>query len=821
MGTRRYLFAGLIVGLVLAVVVVAITPFGAPRAAPASTPADQFSSARAMDHLRVVAGGSRPIGSAGSAAAAGYIRRHLESLGLNPHTQTAKVVSPIDPRVAGMVHNVVGRLPGTDPSRAVLLMTHYDSVPTSVGAADDGSGVAALLETARALRSGPPPRNDVIFLFTDGEEQGLLGARAFLRDDPWAYAVGVAFDFDSPGSSSPALMYETSPGNGLLVREYLAATDPFSSSLMYEVSRRQRIVGDFQLFLARGIPGMSFGMLDGPGYYHTAYDSLASFDEAALQHEGETALSLARRFGALDLWHVRRPDVVYFNVIGDVAVVYARSLVAPFAALAVALFAAAVGIAAGRRLLSLRGLAAATLGTGATLAASLLVTAVSWWMYESAYQERVWTRTGVVISDWYRVGLVLVVAAVVLGIYGFLLRRLHAWDLAVAALAWWCAGAVGVSLLFPGASFLLTWSLVGGSLGLIGAALVDRPSGDRPAAALIALAGAVPGLVLLSSAVYLLLMSAGLKQGVTLVAVWLLAGLLMLPLAVVERAFRFWPPIVLAVLGGIVLFAVGSTVAFDAEHPKFTSVSYRVQADGTPVWQAIGRLDDYTRAYVHPASGRPPGAVLLPGPRRARHRGRRGAVLRADGAAPQRALGPHRGRPPDRARAAAPHARRGGRQPARAHGGGQSHRERRRARARRSRHHAARRDHRALVVRLLRASARGDRRHPGLRRRPAACCCAPSTSRTACRPGPRARTPPARPACCPAASATGRSPRRNCACRAPRRRPVRAGAPAPGPPARRPAARRTRGPRRSASCPGWPPARGRGSRARAGRGPPG
>ena len=612
MDTRRYLSAGLFVGVVLVVVAVAITPIGAPRAASSSTPAGAFSSARAMDHLRVIAEGPRPIGSAGSAAAAGYIRRHLENLGLKTHTQVAAVVSPIHPRVAGMVHNVVGRLPGTDPSRAVLLMTHYDSVPTSVGAADDGSGVAALLETARALRSGPPPRNDVIFLFTDGEEQGLLGARAFLRDDPWAYAVGVAFDFDSPGSSSPALMYETSPGNGLLVREYVAATDPFSSSLMYEVSRRQRIVGDFQLFLARGIPGMAFGMLDGPGHYHTAYDSLASFDEDALQHEGETALSLARRFGALDLWRVRQPDVVYFDVVGDIAVVYPQSLVAPFVALAVALFAAAVAIAAGRRLLSVRGLALATLGTAATLAASLLVTVVTWWMYQTAYQERVWTQTGVVISDWYRVGLVLVAAAVVLGLYGVLLRRLHAWDLAVAALAWWGAATVGVSHFFPGASYLLTWSLVGGSLGLIGAALVDRPPGDRAAAALIALAGAVPGLALVSSAVYLLLMSAGLKQGVTVLAVWLLAGLLMLPLAVVERAFRRWPPIVLAVVGGIVLIAVGSTVAFDAEHPKFTSVSYRVRADGTPVWQAIGRLDDYTRAYVRPGPGDPPVQAYFP-----------------------------------------------------------------------------------------------------------------------------------------------------------------------------------------------------------------
>ncbi|NLE22016.1 MAG: M20/M25/M40 family metallo-hydrolase [Actinobacteria bacterium] len=612
MDARRHLVAALVVGLVFAVVMLAITPFGAPRSAPSSAPDVRFSSARAMDHLRAIAKEPRPIGSAGSAAAADHIRRYLERLGLSPRVQRAEVVSPIDARVAGVVHNVIGRLPGSDPSRAVLLMTHYDSVPNSAGVADDGSGVATLLETARAVRAGPRPRNDIIFLFTGGEEQGLLGARAFLRDHPWADVVGVVVDFDSPGSSSPALMYETSPGNGLLVREYVAATDPFASSLMYEVSRRQRIVGDFQLFLARGIPGMTFGMLDGPGYYHTAYDSLASFDEDALQHSGETALSLARRFGAVDLRDLRRPDVVYFNVIGDVAVVYAQSLVVPFVAVAVLLFAAAVAVAARRRLLSLRGLALAVLGTAATLAASALVTAVSWWMYETAYQERVWTRTGVVVSDWYRVGLVLLASAVVLGMYGFLLRRLRAWDLVIAAAAWWAAGAVVVSRSFPGASFLLTWPLVGGSLGLIGAALVERRQGGRPAAAAIALAGALPGVALMSSAVYLLLMSAGLKQGITVLAVWLLSGLLMLPLSLVERAFRIWPPVVLAVLGAVVLFAVGSTVAYDAEHPKFTSVYYRVMPGGRPVWQAIDRLDDYTRAYVRPPPGDPPVESYFP-----------------------------------------------------------------------------------------------------------------------------------------------------------------------------------------------------------------
>jgi hypothetical protein len=597
-GTRRRLFAAIVVALVVLVAVLAVTPWDAPGPASRAAPAGGFSSERAMDVLRRVAAEPRPIGSPRSDVVRDYIFARLDALALTPHVQTAEVVSRREPRVAGLVHNVIGRLPGRDSSRAVLLVAHYDSVPTAAGAADDGSGVAVLLETARALRAGRLPKNDIIFLFTDGEERGLLGSQAFLEQEPWAYAAGVVLNFDSAGSSSPALMYETSPQNGRLITEYLAAGRPYGSSLMYEVSRRQPVVSDFRPFVARGIPGMTFGMLDGPAFGHTAYDSLESFDEAGLQHEGETALALARRLGDADLWSLRAPDVVYFEFTGSAAVAYPLSYVVPLMAATLVMFAVAVAVAARRGLLTVRGVAWAALGTGVTLAASMFVVAVAWSMYRTAYEERVWTGTGVVISDWYRLGLVLLTAAVVLGMYAALLKRLRAWDLAVVALAWWAAGSVVVALAFPGASYLLTWSLAGGALGLAGAALVDHPANGRPAAALIALAGAVPGLMLLSSAVYLLLMSAGLKQGVTVLAVWLLAGLLMLPLAAVLRAVRFWLPGALALAGAVVLFAVGSTVAFDGEHPKFTSVSYRLAPDGRATWESIDRLDGYTRGFL-------------------------------------------------------------------------------------------------------------------------------------------------------------------------------------------------------------------------------
>ena len=603
---KNSLLAALVVAVVAALVVVGITPLGVPPPAPERSAAEGFSAGRAMRLLGEIAAAPRPIGSNGAALARDAIVSHLDDLHMAPHVQTASAVSVLNGRVAGTVRNVVARLPGRDPSRAVLLVAHYDSVPVAAGAADDGGGVVTLLETARALAGGPRPRNDVIFLFTDGEERGLLGARAFLREDPWAYGVGVVLNFDSPGSSSPVLMYETSPGNGRLVREFLAgAPRPYTSSLMYEVSRRLPIESDFRPFVAAGVPGMSFGALDGPALDHTAYDAPQSFHATSLQHEGDTALALAQRFGALDLWDLHRDDVVYFDVVGGLAVVYGGGLVLPFVALSAAVFAAAVLVAARRRLLSLSGLGLAVLATAAVLGVALLVMALVWGMYRTAYEQRTWSEAGVVISDFYRLGLVLLAAAVTVAAYQLLLRILRPWDLAVAALFWWLIGAVTVALTVPGASYLLTWPLAGASLGLLGAVLLGERALHSVAGVAVTLAGAAPGVVLMSSATYLLLMSAGLKQVLTVVAVWLVAGLLVIPLEVVRRGFRLWLPLALAGVGIVVLMAAGSTVAFDTEHPRFTSIYYRVDESGVARWQTVDRIDEWTGRFLREDLRRP------------------------------------------------------------------------------------------------------------------------------------------------------------------------------------------------------------------------
>jgi Zn-dependent M28 family amino/carboxypeptidase len=130
----------------------------------------------------------------------------LQALSLSPQIQETTFVDPQSPAfpgmtVAGTVQNVIAQLAGTEGSQAILLISHYDSVATASGASDDGAGVATLLETARALKAGAPIKNDVIFLFTDGEEVGLLGAQAFVEQHPWMKEVGLALNFNTGGDT--------------------------------------------------------------------------------------------------------------------------------------------------------------------------------------------------------------------------------------------------------------------------------------------------------------------------------------------------------------------------------------------------------------------------------------------------------------------------------------------------------------------------------------------------------------------------------------------------------------------------------------------
>ena len=173
--------------IITGAVLYAAVPADLPRPVPATAPLTVFSSGRALQHIEAIAQKPHPTGSPANAAVRDYLVRELAALGLRPEVQKVTAARYASGElVAGTPENVVARLKGTATGKAFMLAAHYDSVPTGPGASDDGAGVAAMLETARALKAGPPLKHDVIFLFTDGEEAGLLGARAFVDSHPWA-----------------------------------------------------------------------------------------------------------------------------------------------------------------------------------------------------------------------------------------------------------------------------------------------------------------------------------------------------------------------------------------------------------------------------------------------------------------------------------------------------------------------------------------------------------------------------------------------------------------------------------------------------------
>lgn len=225
---------------------------------------------------------------------------------------------------AGRVQNIVGRFAGRSSRKALMLVAHYDSVPEGSGAADDGAGVITILETIRALRTGAQLMNDLVVLFTDGEEAGLLGAAGFVADHPnLAREVGVTLNAEARGSSGPAMMFETSAGNGRLIDEFAAvAPYPMASSLMYSVYKLLPNDTDLSVLKRAGLTGMNFAFTETLQDYHTRLDRAENLDSRSIQHLGGNILALTKRLGNIPLDDMQRPDKIYFNWLGSRILVY-------------------------------------------------------------------------------------------------------------------------------------------------------------------------------------------------------------------------------------------------------------------------------------------------------------------------------------------------------------------------------------------------------------------------------------------------------------------------------------------------------------------
>jgi hypothetical protein len=309
---RRILLA---VAILAAVLLVSIWGLQPPAPKPASAPAAEFSARRAQAILnRLVGDGSpHPVGSAANDAVRARVIAELEQLGSVPEVQSGFACDEYGS--CASVKNVVARFEGLESGAAVLLAAHYDSVPAGPGASDDGAGTATELEIARALKSLPKPRHSIIFLIDDGEEAGLLGARAFVEQHRWAKEVRAAVNVDSRGTSGPSLLFETGSANEWIVRRYAkGAAHPATSSIFYTVYKQIPNDTDFTVFKAAGYQGANFAYIGDVAQYHTPLDSFANASPLSLQHDGDNALPIVLALANGDLSNLPQKEAVFFDV---------------------------------------------------------------------------------------------------------------------------------------------------------------------------------------------------------------------------------------------------------------------------------------------------------------------------------------------------------------------------------------------------------------------------------------------------------------------------------------------------------------------------
>ncbi|RKG59104.1 M20/M25/M40 family metallo-hydrolase [Corallococcus sp. CA054B] len=599
----------------------------APTALPATAPPEVFSAGRAREHLARIAARPHPVGSQAHREVREYLVDTVRGLGVTPEVQATAAIHPDveEQSIPGAtVHNVLAHVKGQDSRGVIAIVAHYDSVPTSPGASDDGAGVAAMLETLRALRTGPPLRNDVLFVFTDAEETGLVGARAFAFHHPLADQVSVVLNFEARGSNGPSLMFQPGPGNRWLIQHLARSGAPAqASSLFDEVYRRLQNDTDFSVFLQRGKTGLNFGFLDGFMRYHARTDDLAHFGLDSLQHHGEVMLALARHMGNDALEPAPPEDAVYFNA-GPILVHHPATWAVPIALLALLAVAAAIvqGLRRGR--LRASGLA---WGAGALLAATVASAAV----VQAAWSLVLRIDGGLGVlpqgdayhGTFFIAGLLaLTLAAVVsvqalfqrraraeelsavasnqarlprqanteervagAGVRACFLRRALAEELGAGALVVWAVLGVLSAFAAPGLSYLFAMPALVGALALGGRL---RGSLEQPSARgrLLLAVSAIPALLLWVPQVlnlYVALTLAMAPVATLAVAPWL-ALLWPQVFAPMARPGRMVALPVLAL--ACVLLGVGIVrERFDASDPRPSSVAYAVDASlGEAYW---------------------------------------------------------------------------------------------------------------------------------------------------------------------------------------------------------------------------------------------
>jgi len=332
----------LLFALLAAILGIALLRITGPAPLPANAPASSFSAERAIAYEREILGGDvpHPVGSPAHDAVRERLAATFRTLGYEVAIQKSFICTAAV--TCTPIANVVARTPGDRRPDALVLAAHYDSVPAGPGVSDDGVGVAALVETARALRN-EHFRNPIVYLVTDAEEVGLLGAEGFVDDATSRRGIAAVVNVEARGTNGPSFLFETSRNNQWIARTIAQSLPrPATSSLYYDIYELLPNDTDLTVFKRAGLAGVGFAHIGRPIHYHTPLDNFANVTMSTLQHHGDHTIAMARALAATDLRQRSSGNAVWFDVLSFFVIWWPQkfSLIVAIAAVVLLLVAA-------------------------------------------------------------------------------------------------------------------------------------------------------------------------------------------------------------------------------------------------------------------------------------------------------------------------------------------------------------------------------------------------------------------------------------------------------------------------------------------------
>lgn len=541
-----------------------------------------FSAQRALAHLMAIGKEPRFPGQEYHGQARDYIIKTLEDLQITTEVQDTITVVPDFrqiPFASGRVQNILGAIPGENSQGTILLMAHYDSVPLGPGVGDNAIAVAAMLEAARALMEMENRQNDILLLFTDGHEMGLLGARAFLNQHPLAREVDLVFNFEGQGPHGPVYMFETSNyGKDLIHGLRKGVSYPLASSISADIYDVLNFDNDFRLFADGGYTGLGMAIISDMAFYHSERDSLENMSLASVQHQGEYVLGLAKYFAQGDIKGLDTRETVYFNLTKQHLLQYPQSWVLPLLIIGLLLFIITLIL---RKPPIIGFLMGFVLPIFIILFCTLMAMGFREFLDLGTYTQR---------SHLIQGGLAGIAAFVTLLNFYVSSKGFSLQTMGMGACLNWLLLAGLTAFLLPGGSYIFIWPLLLSTLFFLIPKKVQAKLPFFPA--FVQVFFLTPLIVILFRSLTLDLVEIPLALFILLLTLCLPA------LQEVFTLLKWWLPTVIACIAVALLFAGFS--APDRQYPHSNTLSYYLDTEQNQAYLVSmdQQLDAWTLAYV-------------------------------------------------------------------------------------------------------------------------------------------------------------------------------------------------------------------------------